>query len=228
MNFRFLNPGLSLEILKEIKCEPLELMTCDIPKDSLGVVMEICGRRKADLVNINDISMDQQRLEFKIPTRGLIGFRDEFLTKTKGRGIMNHFFLDYQPYKGYIPSRSRGVLIVYETGITTTYGLHNAQERGTLFVGPITKVYQGMIVGENKRGEDMEVNVAKKKHVTNMRSSNSDEALRLENPRQFSLEQALEYIQEDELLEITPSDIRLRKKLLDSHSRYQYAKNLAS
>jgi GTP-binding protein len=226
--FQVSKPRVIFRNIKGIKCEPIELMTCDISKDSLGVVMEICGRRKADLVNINDISMDQQRLEFKIPTRGLIGFRDEFLTKTKGRGIMNHFFLDYQPYKGYIPSRSRGVLIVYETGITTTYGLHNAQERGTLFVGPITKVYQGMIVGENKRGGDMEVNVAKKKHVTNMRSSNSDEALRLENPRQFSLEQALEYIQEDELLEITPSDIRLRKKLLDSHSRYQYAKNLAS
>jgi GTP-binding protein len=226
--FQVSKPRVIFRNIKGIKCEPIELMTCDISKDSLGVVMEICGRRKADLVNITDISMDQQRLEFKIPTRGLIGFRDEFLTKTKGRGIMNHFFLDYQPYKGYIPSRSRGVLIVYEAGITTTYGLHNAQERGTLFVGPITKVYQGMIVGENKRGEDMEVNVAKKKHVTNMRSSNSDEALRLENPRQFSLEQALEYIQEDELLEITPSDIRFRKKLLDSHSRYQHIKNLAS
>ena len=224
--FQVSKPEVIFRNIKGIKCEPIELLTCDIPRDSLGVVMEICGKRKADLIDIKDISLDQQRLEFKIPTRGLIGFRDEFLTKTKGRGIMNHFFLDYQPYKGNTPSRPQGVLIAHETGITTTYGLHNAQERGTLFVGPGTKVYQGMIVGENRRGGDMEVNVVKKKHVTNMRSSNSDEALRLESARQFSLEQALEYIEEDELLEITPSNIRLRKKFLDHYSRYQAAKAL--
>jgi len=222
--FQVSKPKVIFRNIKGVKCEPIEVMTCDIPKDCLGVVMEICGRRKAQLINMNDFSADQLRLEFNISARGLIGFRDEFLTKTKGKGIMNHLFLNYQPYKGYIPSRSRGALIVYETGLTTVYGLYNAQERGTLFVGPVTEVYQGMIIGENKRGDDMEVNVAKKKHVTNMRSSSADEALRLEKPRQFSLEQALDYIREDELLEVTPSNIRLRKKLLDSHSRYQYTK----
>lgn len=208
------------------KYEPIELMTCDAPKDTMGAVMEICGKRKAKLINMIDLSDSQLRLEFEIPARGLIGFRDEFLTRTKGKGIMHHLFLDYQPYKGLIPDRSKGVLIVYESGLTSTYGLHNAQARGTLFVNPVTEVYQGMIVGENRRAGDMEVNVAKKKHVTNMRASGSDEALRLEKPRQFSLEQALDYIQEDELLEITPSNIRLRKKLLDSNSRYQQKKSL--
>jgi len=207
------------------KHEPIELMTCDIPKDTMGVVMEICGKRKAKLINMIDFSDDQLRLEFEIPARGLIGFRDEFLTRTKGKGIMHHLFLNYQSDKGYIPHRSQGVLIVFESGVTSTYGLYNAQARGTLFVNSATEIYQGMIVGENRRTEDMEVNVAKKKHVTNMRASGSDEALRLENPRQFSLEQALDYIQEDELLEITPTNIRLRKKLLDSHSRYQQKKS---
>jgi len=208
------------------KHEPIELMTCDIPKDTMGVVMEICGKRKAKLINMIDFSDDQLRLEFEIPARGLIGFRDEFLTRTKGKGIMHHLFLNYQSDKGYIPHRSRGVLIVFESGVTSTYGLYNAQARGTLFVNSATEIYQGMIVGENRRTGDMEVNVAKKKHVTNMRASGSDEALRLENPRQFSLEQALDYIQEDELLEITPSNIRLRKKLLDSNSRYLQKKSL--
>jgi GTP-binding protein len=207
------------------KYEPIELMTCDTPKDTMGVVMEICGKRKAKLINMIDFSDDQLRLEFEIPARGLIGFRDEFLTGTKGKGIMHHLFLNYQTYKGHIPNRSRGVLIVFESGLTSTYGLHNAQARGTLFVNSATEVYQGMIIGENRRAGDMEVNVAKKKHVTNIRASGSDEALRLEKPRQFSLEQALDYIQEDELLEITPSNIRLRKKLLNSHSRYQQKKN---
>jgi len=210
------------------KCEPIEQMTCDTPKDTMGVVMEICGKRKAKLINMIDFSDDQLRLEFEIPARGLIGFRDEFLTGTKGKGIMHHLFLNYQPYRGYIPHRSRGVLIVFESGATSTYGLYNAQARGTLFVNSATEVYQGMIIGENRRAGDMEVNVAKKKHVTNMRASGSDEALRLEKPRQFSLEQALDYIQEDELLEITPSNIRLRKKLLNSHSRYQQRKSLKS
>ncbi|MEA2021722.1 MAG: translational GTPase TypA [Candidatus Caldatribacteriota bacterium] len=224
--FQVSKPKVIFRYINGEKCEPIELMSCDVPKDTMGVVMEICGKRKAKLINMIDFSDDQLRLEFEIPARGLIGFRDQFLTKTKGKGIMHHLFLNYQPYKGYIPQRSRGVLIVFESGLTSTYGLYNAQARGTLFVNPVTEVYQGMIIGENRRAGDMEVNVAKKKHVTNMRASGSDEALRLENPRQFSLEQALNYIQEDELLEITPSHIRLRKKLLDSHSRYQQKKSL--
>ena len=222
--FQVSKPKVIFRNINGEKCEPIELMNCDIPKDTMGVVLEICGKRKGKLTNMVDFSIDQLRLEFEIPARGLIGFRDEFLTKTKGKGIMHHLFLNYQPYKGFIPQRSRGVLIVFEDGITSTYGLYNAQARGTLFVNPVTEVYEGMIIGENKRAGDMEVNVAKKKHVTNMRASGSDEALRLEKPRQFSLEQALDYIQEDELIEITPSSIRLRKKLLDAHSRHQEKK----
>ncbi len=224
--FQVSKPKVIFRHINGEKCEPIELMTCDIPKDTMGVVMEICGKRKAKLINMIDFSDDQLRLEFEIPARGLIGFRDEFLTKTKGKGIMHHLFLNYQSDKGFIPHRSRGVLIVFESGVTSTYGLYNAQARGTLFVNSATEIYQGMIIGENRRTGDMEVNVAKKKHVTNMRASGSDEALRLENPRQFSLEQALDYIQEDELLEITPSNIRLRKKLLDSNSRYLQKKSL--
>ena len=226
--FQVSKPKVIFKNIDGEKCEPIEQMTCDTPKDTMGVVMEICGKRKAKLINMIDFSDDQLRLEFEIPARGLIGFRDEFLTGTKGKGIMHHLFLNYQPYRGYIPHRSRGVLIVFESGATSTYGLYNAQARGTLFVNSATEVYQGMIIGENRRAGDMEVNVAKKKHVTNMRASGSDEALRLEKPRQFSLEQALDYIQEDELLEITPSNIRLRKKLLNSHSRYQQRKSLKS
>lgn len=223
--FQVSKPQVIFRNINGKKCEPVELMTCDIPKEYLGVTMEICGKRKAELVNMHDFSNDQLRLEFQIPSRGLIGFRNEFLTKTKGRGTMNHIFLEYQPYKGDIPSRTHGVLIAFEDGISSTYGLYNAQGRGTLFLGPSTQVYQGMIVGENNRNEDLNVNVNKKKHVTNMRASGSDEALRLEKPREFSLEQALEYVQEDELVEITPQHIRLRKKQLDHHSRKQLLKN---
>ena len=209
------------------KYEPIELMTCDIPKEYYNTIMRICGIRKGELVNMQDFSSDLLRLEFQIPARGLIGFRSELLTLTKGKGTMYHLFLEYQPYKGYIPSRTKGVLIAFEDGISSTYGLYNAQGRGNLFIGPATKVYQGMIVGENKRDNDLEVNVNKKKHVTNMRASGSDEALRLEKPKDFTLEQALEFIQDDELIEITPVSIRLRKKILDHNSRYQYQKNLA-
>ncbi|MFW6148884.1 MAG: translational GTPase TypA [Atribacterota bacterium] len=225
--FQVSKPKVIFRYIDDRKYEPIELMTCDIPKEYLSTVMRMCGIRKADLINMQDFSSDQLRLEFQIPARGLIGFRSELLTLTKGRGIMHHLFLNYQPYKGYIPSRSRGVLIAFEDGITSTYGLYNAQGRGNLFIGPATKVYQGMIVGENKRDNDLEVNVNKKKHVTNMRASGSDEALRLEKPQDFSLEQALEFIQDDELVEITPESIRLRKKILDHHLRYQNRKNLA-
>jgi len=225
--FQVSKPKVIFRYIDDKKYEPIELMTCDIPKEYLSTVMRMCGIRKADLINMQDFSSDQLRLEFQIPARGLIGFRSELLTLTKGRGIMHHLFFDYQPFKGYIPSRSRGVLIAFEDGITSTYGLYNAQGRGNLFIGPATKVYQGMIVGENKRENDLEVNVNKKKHVTNMRASGSDETLRLEKPQDFSLEQALEFIQDDELVEITPESIRLRKKILDHHSRYQNRKNLA-
>jgi len=226
--FQVSRPQVIFRYPKGKKFEPVELMTCDAPKEYLGVIMEICGKRKAELVNLQDFSSDQLRLEFQIPARGLIGFRNEFLTKTKGKGIMNHLFLEYQPFKGDIPSRTHGALIAFEDGISTTYGLYNAQARGTLFVDPSIQVYQGMIVGENNKNEDLNINVAKKKHVTNMRASGSDEALRLEKPKKFSLEQALEFIQEDELVEITPHNIRLRKEQLSKHSRKQSLKNKRS
>ena len=162
------------------------------------------------------------RLEFKIPSRGLIGYRNEFLTDTKGNGIMNHVFSGYEPYKGEMSTRTKGVLIAFENGISVTYGLYNAQERGTLFIGAGTEVYQGMIVGENSRPEDMEVNVCKTKHLTNTRASGSDDALRLTPPTVFSLEQAIEYIGEDELVEVTPKNIRLRKKILDPTARIRW------
>ena len=162
------------------------------------------------------------RLEFKIPARGLIGYRNEFLTDTKGNGIMNHVFSGYEPYKGDIAARSKGSLIAFEQGKSLTYGLYNAQERGILFIGAGTEVYQGMLVGENARPEDIEVNVCKAKHLTNTRASGSDDALRLTPPTVFSLEQAIEYIGEDELVEITPKNIRLRKKILDPTERIRW------
>ena len=159
------------------------------------------------------------RLEFKIPARGLIGYRSEFLTDTKGNGIMNHVFHSFEPFKGEISGRTRGSMVAWEDGESVTYGLYNAQERGSLFITPGTNVYEGMIVGENARSEDIVVNVCKKKHVTNMRASGSDEALRLTPPVLMSLEQALEFIEDDELVEITPKNIRLRKRVLNSEQR---------
>lgn len=221
-------PEVIIKTIDGVKCEPIEYLTCDIQENAMGSVMELLGQRKAEMVNMTNISPTQIRLEFQIPARGLIGFRGDFLTQTRGEGIMSHVFYGYEPYKGDIPGRTRGVLIAFEDGETTGYGLNIAQERGVTFVEPGTQVYEGMIVGENSRDQDIEVNVAKKKHVTNMRSSNSEEALHLESPRIYSLEQALEYIDDDELVEITPKSIRLRKRYLDRNSRVRYAKKKAS
>ncbi len=219
-------PEVIVKTIDGVKCEPIEFLICDVPEGALGAVMELLGKRKAEMVNMITLSPTQVRVEFKVPARGLIGFRGEFLTETRGEGMMSHVFHGYEPYKGEIVGRTRGVLIAFEDGESTTYGLYQAQERGKIFIEPGTKVYEGMIVGENSREQDIEVNVAKKKHVTNMRSSNADEALRLEKPIVFSLEQALEYIDDDELVEVTPKSIRLRKKYLDRHSRVRYAKSL--
>lgn len=188
--------------------------------------MELLGKRKAEMANMTSLSETQLRVEFKIPARGLIGFRGEFLSETRGEGMMSHVFLGYEPYKGEIPGRTRGALIAFEEGETTTYGLYSAQERGTLFVDPGLHVYAGLIVGENNREQDIEVNVCKKKHLTNMRTSAADDALRLEKPREMSLEQSLEFINDDEFVEITPKSVRLRKKFLDRDSRVKYAKSL--
>jgi GTP-binding protein TypA/BipA len=225
--FQVSKPEVIYKTIDGIKCEPIEFLICDIPEGALGSVMELLGARKAEMVNMTSLTPTQLRVEFRIPARGLIGFRGEFLTETRGEGMMSHVFHSYEPFKGEISSRGRGVLIAFEDGEATTYGLYSAQERGTIFIEPGVRIYEGMIVGENSREQDIEVNVAKKKHVTNMRSSGADEALRLETPRSFSLEQALEYIEDDELLEVTPKGIRLRKKFLDHASRVRYAKSLS-
>lgn len=205
-------------------CEPLEYLTIDVPQEFMGTVMENLGARKAELINMTELA-GYLRLEFIIPARGLIGFRAQFLTSTKGNGIMNHVYHGYAPFKGDIPGRTRGALVAFEDGETTPYGLNSVQDRGTLFVGPNEAVYTGRIIGENSRETDMDVNPCKKKHVTNMRSSASDEAVRLTPPRIFSLEQALEWINDDELVEVTPHSIRMRKTILDRAARAKAAKN---
>ncbi len=212
-------------IYKEIdgvKCEPIEDLVIDVPDEFSGTVIEKLGQRKAEMTNLVTGEQGYTRLEFKIPARGLIGYRNEFMTDTKGTGVMNHVFNGYEPYKGDMSTRGKGVLIAFEAGKSITYGLYNAQERGTLFIGAGVDVYPGMIVGENPRNEDIEINVCKEKHLTNTRASGSDDALRLVPPRLFTLEQAIEYIAEDELVEVTPKNIRLRKKILDHTERIRW------
>ena len=233
--------GAPKALLKEIDgktCEPMERMIADVPADAVGAIMEKMGARKGELVSMNPKGTDRMRLEFIIPARGLFGYRTEFLTDTKGEGVMSSVFNGYQPYKGdmssvldsYAPMKGEierrqvGSLVAFETGEAVAYGLAAAQERGALFIGPGTMVYEGMIVGENPRGEDMAVNVCKKKQLTNMRASGSDDALRLIPPRQMSIEAALEFISDDELLEITPESIRMRKRVLSNTERLKKTK----
>ncbi len=217
-------PRVIFKTINDQLCEPLEALTIDVPQEFMGTVMENLGQRKAELTNMVELA-GYLRMEFVVPARGLIGFRAQFLTATKGNGIMNHVFHGYAPYKGEIPSRTRGALVAFENGETTPYGLNSVQDRGTLFVGPNQDVYAGQVIGENTRELDMDVNPCKKKHVTNMRSSSSDEAVRLTPPRIFSLEQALEWINDDELVEVTPESIRMRKTILDRAARAKAAKN---
>ncbi|SHH40307.1 GTP-binding protein [Clostridium collagenovorans DSM 3089] len=205
------------------KLEPIEELTIDVPEEFMGAVMEKLGPRKAEMQNMTSAVNGYVRLEFIIPSRGLIGFRNEFMTDTKGNGIMNHVLSGYDTFRGDIPERSRGSLVAFEAGTSLTYGLFNAQERGTLFIGPGLDVYEGMVVGENSRIDDLEVNVCKKKHLSNTRSSGSDDALKLIPPREMSLEQALEFIASDEYVEVTPESIRLRKRILDSNERKRMA-----
>ena len=220
--FMVSRPSVIYKEIDGVKCEPMEELVIDVPDEFTGSVIEKLGIRKAEMTNMIAGGQGYTRLEFKIPARGLIGYRSEFLTDTKGNGIMNHVFAGYEPFKGEISARGKGVLIAFEAGKSITYGLFNAQERGTLFIGAGVDVYAGMIIGENPRPEDMEVNVCKEKHLTNTRASGSDDALRLVPPRQMSLEQAIEYIAEDELVEITPINIRLRKKILDKTERIRW------
>ena len=205
------------------KLEPMELCYIDVPDEFSGSVIEKLSQRKGELRSMGTASGGYTRLEFSIPSRGLIGYRGEFMTDTKGNGIMNTIFDGYGPYKGDIQYRKQGSLIAFEAGEAITYGLYNAQERGVLFIGPGEKVYSGMVVGQNGKGEDIELNVCKKKQLTNTRSSSADEALRLTPPKVLSLEQALEFIDTDELLEVTPKSLRIRKKILDPTMRKRAA-----
>ena len=214
-------------IFKEIdgvKCEPIEDLVVNVPDDAIGTVIEKLGRRKAEMKNMEPAEPGHTKIEFKIPARGLIGYRTEFLTDTKGTGTMNSIFDCYEPYKGDIQSRTRGVLVAFEQGTSVTYGLYNAQLRGELFIGPGVEVYEGMIVGINSRNEDIAINVCKEKHLTNTRASGSDDALRLVPPIQLSLEKAIEFIAEDELVEVTPKNIRLRKVILNNKDREKAAR----
>lgn len=210
------------------KLEPMELCYIDVPEEFSGSIIEKLSQRKGELQSMGTASGGYTRLEFSIPSRGLIGYRGEFMTDTKGNGIMNSVFDGYGPYKGDIQYRKQGSLIAFEAGEAITYGLYNAQERGTLFISPGEKVYSGMVVGQNGRGEDIELNVCKKKQLTNTRSSSADEALRLTPPKILSLEQALDFIDTDELLEVTPKSLRIRKKILDPTMRKRAAMRAAS
>ncbi len=217
-------PEVVYKIIDGKKFEPIESLTVEVPQEFMGTVMELLGRRKAEMIDMAEVA-GYMRINFLIPARGLIGFRSELLTSTKGNGIMHHVFHSYEPYKGDIAGRNRGSLVAFEEGLTTGYGIFNLQDRGIMFIEPNQKVYEGMIVGENSREMDIDINPCKQKHVTNMRSSASDEAIRLVPPKVMSLEQALEYINDDELVEVTPSSIRLRKAVLDRVTRGRAAKN---
>ena len=217
-------PKVIFKDIDGVKCEPMERLVVNVPDDCIGNVIEKLGRRKAEMLNMEPAEAGHTKVEFKIPARGIIGYRTEFLTDTKGEGTMNSTFECYEPYKGDIQARTRGVLVAFEQGTSVTYGLYNAQERGELFIGAGVEVYEGMIVGINSRNEDISINVCKEKHLTNTRASGSDDALRLVPPIKLSLEKAIEFIQDDELVEVTPKSIRLRKKILDSKTREREAR----
>ncbi len=216
-------PTVIYKMIDGVKCEPMENLIIDVPDEYVGVVMEKVGNRKGEMTNMTPSTSQAgySRLEFKIPSRGLIGYRGEFMTDTKGNGIMNHTFAGYEKDKGELMTRSRGTVVAFENGKATTYGLFNAQERSTLFITPGTEVYIGMVVGENSRSDDLTINVCKEKHLTNTRASGSDDALKLVPPKVMSLEQAIEFISDDELVEITPENIRIRKKILDPTQRFR-------
>ena len=215
-------PKVIFKTIDGVKCEPMERLFIDVPTECTGTVMERMGIRKGELVTMSPQG-SRIRMEFIIPARGLFGFKNEFLTDTKGEGVMNQLFDGYGPYKGPIPRRYTGSLVAFETGEAATYGLFNAQDRGTLFIDPQTPVYEGMVVGVSPKSEDIRVNVCKRKHVTNMRAAGSDEALRLNSIRRFSLEEAIELLNDDEMLEVTPKNIRIRKTVLSGEMRMKMA-----
>ena len=221
--FQVSPPRVLYQEIEGKKCEPIERLVCDVPSDAVGAVIEKIGSRKGEMLEMVPVG-SRMKLEFLVPARGLFGYRNEFLTDTKGEGIMASVFECYAPYKGDLSRRSSGSLISFETGESVTYGLFNAQDRGVLFIGPGVPVYAGMVVGETPKSEDITVNICKKKQLTNMRASGSDEALRLTPPRQMSLEQCLEFLADDELLEVTPESLRLRKRILNHADRMKALK----
>ncbi len=212
-------PQVILKDIDGVKCEPIELAIIDVADEYVGVVIEKLGLRKGEMINMIQGTDGYTRVEFKVPARGLIGFRNEFMTETRGTGILNHSFYDYEPYRGEVPTRTRGVLISIDSGTATAYSLGNLQDRGVLFAAPGLEVYEGMIIGEHSRENDLTVNVTRGKQLTNMRASGSDASVKLAPPREFTLEQALEYIADDELVEVTPASIRMRKKILQEGMR---------
>jgi len=217
--FHVSKPKVIMKEIDGVTCEPVEDLVIDVPEEFVGPVMEKLGSRKAELLNMLPPEKGYTRLEFRIPSRGIIGYRTEFLTDTKGNGIMNSVISGFEPFAGEISTRNHGVLVAFESGEAMTYGLFNAQDRGSLLIGAGTPVYEGMIVGINPKPEDITVNVCKKKHVTNMRAAGSDDAMRLTPPLNLSLEQCLEFVEDDELCEVTPKNIRLRKKILNTDLR---------
>ncbi len=216
--FQVSTPRVMFKEIDGVKYEPIEKLIVDVPDDATGAVFQSMGNRKGELLHMSVVGT-RTRLEFVVPARGLFGYKSEFLTSTKGEGVMNSVFFEYQPYKGEFSRRDTGSLVAFETGEAVTYGLFNAQGRGSLFIGAGTPVYEGMVIGESPKNEDINVNVCKTKHLTNTRSSSSDEALRLITPKKMSLEECLEFIGDDELLEVTPKNIRIRKRILNSELR---------
>ena len=221
--FQVSNPGVIFKEIDGVKCEPIERLTVDVPGDYTGAVMDQVVNRMGTMTNMSPTAQNYTRMEFLIPSRGLIGFRSEIMSATKGTAIVNSILENYEPYKGDFAPRNRGTLVAWEDGESITYGLYNAQERGTLFIGPNVKVYEGMIVGECSRNEDITVNVCKKKHATNTRASGSDDALKLVPPKAMTLEQCLDFIADDELLEVTPDSLRMRKRILKTDLRAKEA-----
>ncbi|WP_103646072.1 translational GTPase TypA [uncultured Campylobacter sp.] len=217
-------PEVIVKEINGVKCEPYELLVIDAPDDTTGTVIEKLGKRKAEMVSMNPTGDGQTRIEFEIPARGLIGFRSQFLTDTKGEGVMNHSFLEFRPLSGTVEHRTNGALVSMENGVTLAYSLFNLQDRGVLFLDPQAKVYVGMIIGEHSRPNDLDVNPIKGKNLTNVRASGSDDAIKLVPPRKLSLERALEWIEDDELVEVTPINIRVRKRYLDPTERKRKAK----
>ena len=221
-------PKVIFKDIDGVKCEPMENLTVNVPDDCVGTVIQKLGLRKGEMTNMEPAEPGHTKIEFNIPARGLIGYRTEFMTDTRGEGTMASVFSEYAPFKGDITSRTRGTIVAFEAGTSITYGLYNAQLRGELLIGPGVEVYEGMVVGINSRNEDLTINVCKEKHLTNTRSSGADDALRLVPPKKMSLEESIEFIAEDELVEVTPENIRIRKKILDTKTREREAKRASN